>query len=193
MKRLILILLIVFSFFGITKKAFCDDLDEEINLIVGINLKNQMNRASEERVQEANKGISLGLEDLVPVCDDVRFGLGFEYNIFPVNINKSAISALAMYATVKVKPFMNTNKNMLQRVYLKGNLGYSKALIKLENIFNKGGLYYAIGAGIETKKNIFFELSYSVINSSSKVSELISNTNTSFSKVGVNVGYKFYY
>lgn len=56
-----------------------------------------MNRSSEERVQETNNGISLGLEDFVPVCDGVRFGIGLEYNIFPVNINKSAISALAMY------------------------------------------------------------------------------------------------
>lgn len=38
MKRLILKLLI-FSFFGITKKAYCDDLDEEISLRIGINLK----------------------------------------------------------------------------------------------------------------------------------------------------------
>jgi len=52
MKRLILILLILFSSFGVTKRAYCAELEEEINLRVGINLKEQLNRTSQERVQE---------------------------------------------------------------------------------------------------------------------------------------------
>jgi hypothetical protein len=53
---------------------------------------------------------------------------------------------------VKVKSFTNSNKNMFQKVYLNGNLGYSKALIKLENIFSKGGCILRLSQELRLKK-----------------------------------------
>jgi hypothetical protein len=193
MKKVNLGILLVFGFLAAAPKTYCHDLDEEVNLRVGIDLKKQLKVSSEERVQEANKGLSLGIEELVPAYDGFRFGLGLECSIFPVNINNQAISAIATYATVKVKPFMDTYKKTLQKTYLKGNLGYSKALMVFADMFNGGGLYYAIGIGYETSKGIFYEFNYSRYNNSSKVYGSSDSIDTSFAKIALDVGYKFYY
>jgi hypothetical protein len=55
MKILILILLI-FSFFGVITKTYCDNFAKEINLRACVSLK-KMNRSPEEKTQETNNGI----------------------------------------------------------------------------------------------------------------------------------------
>jgi hypothetical protein len=171
-------------------KSYCHDLDEEINLRLGLSLKGQLSANSKkiEQIKESNKGISIGIEELVPVYDSVRFGLGFEYNAFPVNINKVELSAIAIYATLKVKPFIYNN-NVLKKTYLKGNIGYSKALNAWVSIFRYGGLYYLLGIGYENSKNMFCELNHSMYKSYLNIDD---NVDASFYKLGLDIGYKFY-
>jgi hypothetical protein len=192
MKKSILLVLLVSSFFSMSTNVYCDDndLDEEINLKIGIDLKKQFHGLSYDSLKETNSGFSLGIENLVPVYDYIRCGIGLEYCAFPVKINKMALSAVDIYATLKVKPFMNSDKLHLRRAYLKINLGYSKVLLKFENLFRGGGLYFAIGPGIETPKGIFFELNGSILNSLSAPADNIDDIDSSFFKVGLNVGYK---
>jgi hypothetical protein len=192
MKKLIIPVLLLFVFLGIATNTYCDDddLDGEINIKIGIDLKNQLHDLSYGSIKGTNGGFSLGIENLVPVYNNIRFGGGLEYCIFPTKISKMALSTLAMYATFKVTPFKNSRYVQLKKVYLKTNLGYSKALLKLENLFTGGGLYFAIGPGIETQKGIFFELRGSLYNSLSETSN-IGNIDTSFLKLGLDIGYKF--
>jgi hypothetical protein len=170
--------------------SYCHDLDEEINLRLGLSLKGQLSVNSKEieEIKESNKGISIGIEDLVPVYNGVRFGLGFEYNAFPVNINKVALSATAIYATLKVKPFIYSN-TVLKKTYLRGNIGYSKTINAWVTIFRYGGLYYLLGIGYENSKNMFYELNCSMYNSYLNIDD---NIDASFYKIGLDIGYKFY-
>jgi hypothetical protein len=192
MKKFIVPVLFLIGFFGIATNAYCDDndLDGEINIKIGVDLKNQLHSVPYSNIKGTNGGFSLGIENLVPVYDNIRFGVGLEYCAFPAKINKMALSALAMYATFKVTPFKNLENIQLKKVYLKTNLGYSKALIKLENLFTDGGFYFAIGPGIETKRGIFFELNGSLYNSLSGTSDG-DDIDTSFFKLGLDIGYKF--
>jgi hypothetical protein len=193
MKKLIIPVLLVFAFLGIDINAYCDDddLDGEINIKIGIDLKKQSHGLSYRNIKETNAGFSLGIENLVPVYDNIRCGGGLEYCAFPAKINTMALSALAIYATLKIIPFTNSQKTYLRKVYLKSNIGYSKAVLKFENLFTGGGLYFAIGPGIETEKGIFFEFKGSLYNSLSEASSDIGDIDTSFFKFGLDIGYKF--
>jgi hypothetical protein len=190
MKVLKFDIVLMFIYFLSGASSYCHDLDEEINLRLGLSLKGQLSTNSKEieQIKESNKGISIGIEELVPVYDGVRFGLGFEYNAFPVNINKVELSATAIYATLKVKPFISSN-NVLKKIYLRGNMGYSKALSAWGSIFRYGGLYYLLGIGYENSKNMFYELNCSMYNS---YLNIYDNVNASFYKIGLDIGYKFY-
>jgi hypothetical protein len=193
MKKFIIPVLLLFVFFGIATNAYCDDddLDGEINIKIGIDLKKQSHSLSYGKIKETDAGFSLGIENLVPVYNNIRCGGGLEYCAFPAKINTMALSALAIYATLKITPFTNSQKTHLRKVYLKTNLGYSKALLRFENLFSGGSLYFAIGPGIETKKGIFFELKGSLYNSLSETSSNIGDIDTSFFKFGLDIGYKF--
>jgi hypothetical protein len=190
MKVLKIGIVLMFIWLVSVASSYCHDLDEEINLRLGLSLKDQLNANSKEieQIKESNKGISIGIENLVPVYNGVRFGLGFEYNVFPVNINKVELSATAIYATLKVNPFIYTN-NILEKTYLIGNIGYSKALNAWVSIFRYGGLYYLLGIGYENSKNMFYELNCSMYNSYLNINDSVD---VSFYKIGLDIGYKFY-
>jgi hypothetical protein len=108
---------------------------------------------------------------------------------------------------LQINPFVKSNEEYLKGLFVKGDIGYSaysssnfKELNTSPessiNIKDKGGLYYAFGAGYEFPCGLVFDITYGIYKSSVEISENMENIDKvkidfTYSCVGLNVGYKF--
>jgi len=141
-------------------------------------------------------GFSLAGEYLYQSTDMFSIGGGVEY-LLPRQFDVSdgpKLSYLPIYATVKVNPIETAKE-----VFFKANLGYV-VLFDMSDVpgaDKKGGMYYAIGAGYELPMGLTVDLFYSIYNTKLSYTgdflgtPITVDVNCTYSKVGLNVGYKF--
>jgi hypothetical protein len=139
-------------------------------------------------------GLNFSAEYLYPVHDIVKIGAGLEYMLEREVDAKSAdkFSYLPIYAAVKVNPISAASE-----VFFKGNIGYN-VLFNVKDLEGdtdkKGGLYWALGAGYEFDFGLVLEAMYgfyySKIDFGNQSIDSFSIDYT-YSKLGINIGYKF--
>ena len=137
-------------------------------------------------------GFNLSAEYLYPVHDIVRVGGGLEY-LFDREVNNSdgrgKVSMMPVYATVLVNPI-----EQVKELYFKGNLGFNAVYnVKTdgEEADVDGGFYWALGAGYELENGLLFEVMYGVYYASMEEKDYGVEADYTYSKLGINIGYKF--
>jgi hypothetical protein len=166
-------------------------------------------------------GVDLSAEYLYKINDIVKVGAGLTYFIkrewdskltppdSPVNLKyKNDITALPIYVTVQISPI-----EQVREAYFKANIGYTiySDMNGMgdhpgafgENISNfkdsiSGGLYFGVGAGYEFAFGLIVEALYESFKCEKEYSFTDEdgdsgkfNMETSYSQVGLKVGYKF--
>ncbi|MDR1434294.1 hypothetical protein [Candidatus Endomicrobiellum devescovinae] len=142
----------------------------------------------------------------------MKFGVGLKYllptqaktDLLKNNDGKSAkFSYLPIYFTLQINPFVKSNEEYLKGLFVKGDIGYNAYFSSnFKELFNdqgfsstkdKGGLYYAFGAGYEFPFGLVFDITYGIYKSSFEASSRDGKVKNDFtySCVGLNVGYKF--
>ncbi|MDR2427534.1 MAG: hypothetical protein LBD19_01110 [Endomicrobium sp.] len=190
-----------------------------VNLCTDLNLK--LNGTKSEDGEFGSKPCAsfageflVPAEHLVSSLDFLKFGVGLKYLTsakiipnagFTFKGQSQKLSYLPIYFTLQINPFVRSNEESLKGLFVKGDIGYnayfSSNLKKVYNydevelsVKDKGGLYYAFGAGYEFPFGVVFDITYGVYKSSF---EWNSNNSKSYkfkvtnSCVGLNVGYKF--
>ncbi|MDR1104478.1 MAG: outer membrane beta-barrel protein [Endomicrobium sp.] len=212
---------------GAMSVALASDNFGELNVKAGLNLSTKFKSELELTNREllfANlkPGVSFAgeylilAEHLVSSLDFLKFGVGLKYllptklkdNDLTLAVKLAKFSYLPIYFTLQINPFVKSNEEYLKGLFVKGDIGYSaysssnfKELLNNSpistNIKDKGGLYYAFGAGYEFPCGLVFDITYGIYKSSVEVSENMENMekrdkiNFTYSCVGLNVGYKF--
>ena len=188
MKKLVLTALAVVFMAG---AAFAASGDSFINVKLGIvETAGSVDGSDNDgwsNSSDVKSRTSMAAEYLYALNDIFSFGGGLEY-LFPREIKDwgAEISYLPIYATVKANPIP-----VAKEVFFKANLGYS-VLFKIKNwdddSDDKGGLYYAVGAGYEFPIGLAVDLTYGRYESSSSYDGY--KDEFTYSKIGINVGYK---
>ncbi|MDR1695328.1 MAG: outer membrane beta-barrel protein [Endomicrobium sp.] len=185
-------LLFVFLFFaGVSFAA------GEVNVKLGLDPVGNFDAKldlGEDASESFKFGFNLSAEYLYPVHEIVRVGAGLEY-LFPreVDVEESPkFSWLPVYATVLVNPI-----TPVPELYFKGNIGYT-VLFDVSNADDlaneKGGLYWALGAGYEFDFGLVLEAMYGFYYSSYDITyagQTVGTVDITHSKLGINIGYKF--
>lgn len=178
------LVLSVFMFF--TANAFASG---EINAKFGLDPYGRIDTkiGKVEIAKDTQFGINISAEYLYPVHDIIKVGGGFEY-LFARGTNpdyKDKYSYFPIYAAVAVNPFY-----FVPEAYLKANIGYivlfDPVVKGVKN--NKGGFYWGIGAGYAFDFDIIIEAIYSFYYTEYEISSRVA---CSYSKLGINIGYKF--
>jgi opacity protein-like surface antigen len=119
---------------------------------------------------------------------------------------KNDITALPVYVTVQITPI-----EQVKEAYLKANIGYTvysdvnsgiaAALTSMGALKSKesssGGIYFGVGAGYEFAFGLIVEAMYEYFKCEKEYSLIINNDpakfniETSYSQLGLKVGYKF--
>lgn len=134
---------------------------------------------------------SAAVEYLYPVVGNMlKVGGGVEY-LLPREIDVKGdpkVSFLPVYASIQVNPL----QKYAPEVFVKGNVGYAFLIdLDLKNAKEEeGGLYFAFGTGYEFDFGLILEATYSFYYGSWE-SKPSNDVDFSYSKLGINVGYKF--
>ena len=175
MKKLVLaVLAVVFA-------AGAVFAESEINLKLGVDLAGKY-RVGDDSI-DMNTGINIHGEYLAAVSGMMKVGGGLQYllhrNVDGVS-GDNGIAFLPFYATVEVSPFA-----AIEELFFKGNIGYGFAIPENSDFDTESGLYYAIGAGYNFPNGFIIDVSYGWHDISS------NDADATYSKLGINVGYKF--
>lgn len=123
---------------------------------------------------DKDTAISLGLEYLYNFKTNLNIGAGLEYQ-FDRKINKVDGTTLNKESNFSFMPFYLTSEYLIKTAnenlipFIKANLGYATYNVNgvwFTGCDAKGGLYWAIGGGINMNKNIKLELMYAKYNGS---------------------------
>ncbi|MCL2484679.1 MAG: porin family protein [Endomicrobia bacterium] len=186
MKKLVLAVLAAVFMAG---AAFAAESDSFINFKVGLDVMGNTKSDMPGDDENTKMGFSVAAEYLFAANDIFCFGGGLEY-VLPREIDNEygqKISFLPVYVTVKANPIETAKE-----VFFKANIGYVVMfdVTDLPSNYDKsGGLYYAIGAGYEFPAGLAVDLTYGIYNT--KITAGGKDYDGSYSKVGINVGYKF--
>lgn len=171
----------------------------DLNIKIGIDalgntyINDTSSPYAKERIENSfgtNASVSFAGEYLFPVHKIIKVGGGLEYLLhreFKMDDkNKSKISYLPIYATIQVNPLEDSG------LFFKGNIGYSVLLdIKdSETSDKKGNIYFALSTGYEFDFGFLFEVGYSYYKGS-VTGGRDNNIDLNYSKMGINLGYKF--
>ena len=138
---------------------------------------------------DTNIGINLAGEYLYSVQEIMKVGGGVEFliprKIDSIGMGDAKISYIPIYLTAEITPIEH-----MRELYFKGNLGYN-ALVNIDAtggsaIEEKGGVYFALGAGYDFKSGLMLEALYSFYYGS-----IENGPDIKYTKLGLNVGYKF--
>jgi len=160
----------------------------EINVKFGVDVAGNLSAKAngDNSSKDMNTGINLQGEYLAVLSDIVKVGAGLQY-LFPRNLDGVSgaygLSFLPIYATVEVNPI-----EAAKEVFFKANLGYGLVFPESGGD-SESGLYWAIGAGYNFPFGLIVDLSYGWHYFS--VSDFGNSIDYTYSKLGINVGYKF--
>jgi hypothetical protein len=189
MKKVLLSVLAVAFLAG---AAFAGDGSKgQINVEVGVDVAGNVKYGNVSYTPET--GFSLGAEYLYPVLDILKVGIGVQY-LTPRKIDSNYINKLSyipVYVAVQLNPITT-----VPEIFFRGNLGCAIFNMSDSDHLSRtnGGLTWGLGAGYEFPFGLFIEAIYSFYYSSterdSSASQVIKYDFT-YSKLGLNVGYKF--
>ncbi|MCL2484678.1 MAG: porin family protein [Endomicrobia bacterium] len=168
--------------------AFAAEGDSFIHIRAGVDPIGTLEVGSQSG--DMKLGITLSGEYLRQVNDIFSFGVGAEYLIgreIDNSNNNTKLSYLPIYVTVKANPIFT-----LKEVFVKANLGYNILFGVTDlssSVDTKGGLYYGLAAGYEFPSGLTLDVSYGVYETGLKYGPI--TVDYSYSKVGINLGYKF--
>jgi hypothetical protein len=134
-----------------------------------------------------------------------KFGLGLSYlPSLKSKLNHHLnFSCLPIYFTLQANPFMHSQDELLHRIFIKGNIGYSLNLSDDRSLIgegkdvshqHQGGIYYGLSAGYEFPVGIIIDLAYCVYKFGSHTSDTKNSKldlDYTVKVVALNVGYKF--
>lgn len=165
----------------------------DLNVKVGIDPygrgKVDVERGKETKENSKFSG-SAAVEYLYPFMSNLKAGAGVEY-LFPRELDYDGspeVSFMPVYATIQFHPL----KNIAPEIFVKGNVGYNFLLDLDAKDANgqKGGMYFGFGAGYEFDFGLILEATYNFYYASWETKPG-RDVDFSYSKLGINVGYKF--
>jgi hypothetical protein len=193
----------------------------DLNVKAGFNYQQKMDIKTDGYRGDGKlcEGYHLNCEYLTPLISAFKIGGGVEF-CFP-RMRKDAgrsleFSWLPIYFTVQVNPFQNGENE--KGIFFKGNIGYIVDFSSTEawidaptKVDDKGGLYFALSTGYELPCGLILEIIYSQYRTNSERSEdkirtyksywtgetysyidtVTSSWDFFYSRIGINVGYKF--
>lgn len=196
MKKILFAVLMAASFV-IPAYAFDDILDTtmDLDLKIGVGLGSSLE--SENFVDKEKNDVSMPFAIAAdfyyynPEFQYVALGFGVS-NLFSSKIENSdpetKIGFTNVYLAVKAKYDLKEYTSLVDNVYLLLNGGYGLVSMDPDDKTVDNGFYWAAGLGTEIKKNFIFEILYAVNYAKIRDGEDVDLT---YSKVMLNVGYKF--
>jgi len=151
--------------------------------------KNDNGKKTENDFSINNKKTTIGAEYLAELNKNIDIGIGIEYNKafdFKNNIEMEGylipvyLIARTDMMQSKIKPFLTFKYGLTIPDIDVNNVNYEK---------QKGGSYFALGIGFDIKDKILFELEYT--NSNFNIEYTEYKDKCSYSKLNLNLGYKF--
>jgi len=193
----ILFAVLMAASFVIPAYAFDDILDTtmDLDLKIGVGLGSSLE--SENFVDKEKNDVSMPFAIAAdfyyynPEFQYVALGFGVS-NLFSSKIENSdpetKIGFTNVYLAVKAKYDLKEYTSLVDNVYLLLNGGYGLVSMDPDDKTVDNGFYWAAGLGTEIKKNFIFEILYAVNYAKIRDGEDVDLT---YSKVMLNVGYKF--
>lgn len=161
-----------------------------INIKAGLDTAGNMSASRDGNGNKRVKvGISLTGEYLFKMNDIVKLGGGMEY-LLPRDFDTEfapSFSFLPIYLSAEITPIPP-----LRELYFKGNIGYNVLFdydYELLKFDEKGGMYFAIGAGYVFDFGLFLETLYGFYYGS--LSGGLLDIGVAYTKLGFNAGYRF--
>jgi hypothetical protein len=210
---------------GAMSSALASDNFGELNVKAGLNLSTEFKTGQGDVSFSDNLKpcVSFAGEYLIPAehlvssLDFLKFGVGLKYLLptqietdsLTINGKSAKFSYLPIYFTLQINPFVKSNEEYLKWLFVKGDIGYNayfssnfKEVFEQEGISSikdKGGLYYAFGAGCEFPFGLTLDIMYGIYKSTIEGSILNEETglarkdkkDLTYGCVSLNVGYKF--
>ncbi|MDR2191895.1 MAG: porin family protein [Endomicrobium sp.] len=161
----------------------------EVNVKGGVDVagKAKTTTRGHSATSNMNAGINITGEFLTNVIDIVKVGGGVSFGLPRVASNtpsgSKGLMLLPIDATVEANPI-----SAIPDFFFKGNIGYG-FLIPEGKDSTKSGLYYGVGAGYNFPFGLVVDVLYSWQKTSYKEDSV--NTDLSYRKLNINVGYKF--
>lgn len=169
------------------------DLDLKIGVGLGSSLEEKDSDLKDKNDVNMPFAIAADFYYYNPEFQYIALGLGVS-NLFSSKIdNKDAdvdtkIGFTNVYLAVKAKYDLKDYSSFVDNVYLLLNGGYGMVSMDPDDMTVDNGFYWAAGLGTEIKKNFIFEILYAVNYAKIRDGE---DADLTYSKVMLNVGYKF--
>lgn len=169
------------------------DLDLKIGVGLGSSLEEEDSLGKVKNDVNMPFAIAADFYYYNPEFQYIALGLGVS-NLFSSKIdNKDAdvdtkIGFTNVYLAVKAKYDLKDYSSFVDNVYLLLNGGYGMVSMEPDDMTVDNGFYWAAGLGTEIKKNFIFEILYAVNYAKIRDGE---DADLTYSKVMLNVGYKF--
>ncbi|MCL2485425.1 MAG: outer membrane beta-barrel protein [Endomicrobia bacterium] len=193
MKKLVVLALSMVFFTGAAFAAKSVNLKAGFDTFGNLGLKQDNNEAS-ALVDTAFSVAIEGLSKVVEGMDNLKVGVGLEYQFFrQINENNDFGYAGMKYRFIPIYLTAQYSPSENYPIYVKGNLGYSLILDvpQRDRAETNGGLYLGAGVGYECKYGFIVELMYGMYSGSIKALGETKAMDLSYSKLGINFGYKF--